>query len=154
LIDNVESGIPEELEKSALKRNATFSTIPNFNPRARALDWVLYTGDMQLEATDPNLIQRYTLAVMAFQLDYTVWNNDPNSTSNETAEDDASAISDEVINWLTGEDVCEWYGVKCTEEGVVTEIHLCKQLWVFVSIDSSDRSHIDVLSFLRKLIIK
>jgi hypothetical protein len=121
----VESGIPEELEKSALKRNATFSTIPNFDPRARALDWILYTDDMQLEATDLNLIQRYTLAVMAFQLDYTVWNNEPNSTSNDTADDDAGAMSDEVINWLTGEDVCEWYGVKCTD-GTVTEIHLCE----------------------------
>jgi hypothetical protein len=61
---------------------------------------------------------------MAFQLDYSVWNNEPNSTSNETA-DDVDAMSDKVNDWLSGEDVCEWFGVKCTD-GIVTEILLCE----------------------------
>jgi hypothetical protein len=112
------------IESTILKRNATFSNMSENDPRLLALEWIRHTDQMQLDTTDPNLIQRYTLALMAFQLDYSVWNNEPNSTSNETA-DDVDAMSDKVNDWLSGEDVCEWFGVKCTD-GIVTEILLCE----------------------------
>jgi hypothetical protein len=131
------------IESTILKRNATFGNMSENDPRLRALEWIQHTDQMQLGTTDPNLIQRYTLALMAFQLDYTVWNNEPNSTSNETAEDDAGAMSDEVINWLSGEDVCEWYGVKC-KDGMVTEIHLCKFSYNCGDL-SVHTSHADIL---------
>lgn len=119
------------VENTVLQRNASFNDMATNDPRRIALDWLLHTDEMKLTPSDPNLNQRYTLAVIAYALDYNVWYNDPmtdNSTLNETLDggDDATA-NVEVIDWLSGTDVCEWYGVNCTN-GVVTEIDLCKLL--------------------------
>jgi hypothetical protein len=107
------------IESDVLKRNATFRNMTNSDPRMQALNWIRSTDELQLEPTDPNLSQRYTLALMAYQLDYTVWFNDPDVN----ATDDAK--SDEVIDWLSPTDACDWFGVTCVD-GFVTEIDLCE----------------------------
>lgn len=115
----VMSGIPEELERTALKRNASFSTLPDSDPRLQALNWILHTDELQLNFTDQDLSQRYTLALMVYQLDYTVWFNDPDLN----ATDDAT--SGDIIDWLSPTDACDWFGVTCVD-GLVTEIDLCE----------------------------
>lgn len=118
--------LAQTIERSVLMRNASFDNMTSNNPRKEALNWTQHTDSMQLEPTDPNLSQRYTLALLAFQLDHAVWFNEPdvNATSNETldATDDSS---EEIIDWLSPTDECDWFGVTCVD-GVVTEIDLCE----------------------------
>jgi hypothetical protein len=76
---------------------------------------------LKLSPTDPNLGQRYTLALMAYRLDYTMWFNELDLN----ATDDAA--SDEIIDWLSPTDACDWFGVTCVD-GLVTEIDLCEYL--------------------------
>jgi hypothetical protein len=98
------SGILERdfIQEWALKRNATFCDMSICDPRMQALEWIMFNDDRKLNDTGSNLIQRYTLALLAFQLDFEAWGDS---------------------NWLNKTDVCEWYGVTCLD-GTVTEISL------------------------------
>jgi hypothetical protein len=100
------SGIFERdfIQEWALKRNATFCDLSIYDPRMQALEWIVFNDDRKLKDTGSNLIQRYTLALLAFQLDFEAWE-----------------ISKQF--WLSETDVCEWYGVTCLD-GTVTEISL------------------------------
>jgi hypothetical protein len=57
------------------------------------------------------LRQRYTLALIGIQFDYRAWfNNGTDQTS---------------FDWLTiTEDECKWFGVSCSDDGIVTAVEL------------------------------
>jgi hypothetical protein len=102
------------IEKSVLQRNAKFSTMSDDDPRILALDWILHADELKIDANDPSLKQRYTLALIAFQFDYLAWFNDA-----------MNVTSDGTLDWLSSTNECEWYGLSC-RDGQVTEINLCK----------------------------
>jgi hypothetical protein len=68
-----------------------------------AADWIIATDPLELESSDPNLVQRWVLAVLYFQLDGVNW-------SYET--------------FLSGSSECDWDQITCDEDGSVTSITL------------------------------
>jgi len=72
--------------------------------QTRALEWIV--GDMKENCVDPNLIQRYSLAVVYYALGGENWN------SNEL--------------WLSQSTECDWFGVTCNSNPTpkVIEINL------------------------------
>jgi hypothetical protein len=120
------------IERYVLKRNATWSNLLVEDPRHLALNWILHEDEMQLEANDPKLKQRYTLALMGIEFDYRAWNSHNNESSDS-------------FDWLTSEDECQWFGISCSKDGEVTGVELCK----FASIpDSFISCYSRKLSFL------
>jgi hypothetical protein len=109
-----DSAVMQMIESSALQRSAQFSTMSADDPRVLALDWILHDDELQLEANHPGLIQRYTLALLAFQFDHLTWHYDV-----------ANLTSDGTLDWLSSTHECEWYGISC-HDTKVTEIDLCK----------------------------
>jgi hypothetical protein len=120
---DMETGIPQSLERYALKRDVTWCDIEISDARIQALEWILQKDEMKLKAGDPFLIQRYTLALLAFELGSSSWMHGGEE-------------------WLSNEGVCEWYGVSC-ELDVVTEIDLCEyntlqHIYVYKFHESND----------------
>ncbi|KAL7477659.1 hypothetical protein ACHAW6_003459 [Cyclotella cf. meneghiniana] len=89
--------IQEEFENNILRRNLTFTDLPDYDCRKLALNWILHDDPMQLNVSDSNLHQRYILALLAYQ-------SGPGFTS--------------TVKWLQLEpqsnlNECEWSGVAC-----------------------------------------
>lgn len=115
-------GIQELIEEKVLERNVTFSDMNMDDPRYLALDWILHNDKLQLTTDDPNLLQRYTLALLAFTFDVYSWE------CGMVKELDACNITDDFGDyalWLSGTNECLWYGVTC-ENDVVYELDLCE----------------------------
>eukprot|EP00956_Cyclotella_meneghiniana_P025586 scaffold53588_cov59-Cyclotella_meneghiniana.AAC.8 len=114
-----ERQIRERIEEYALTRNVSFNDIDVSDPRRLALDWILYDDGMQLSVGDPNLVQRYTLALLAFAFDLYSWDCGmvKELDSCNTTYDEDYAL------WLTRTDECLWFGVSC-DDGIVTELDL------------------------------
>jgi hypothetical protein len=106
-----DAAITQTIESNALQRNAKFNTMSADDPRILALDWILYDDEMQLEANDPGLIQRYTLALLLFQFELLVRHYD--------------SFMDATLDSLSSTHECEWFDITCNE-GRVTELDLCK----------------------------
>eukprot|EP00804_Cyclotella_cryptica_P013407 CCRYP_005172-RD/>CCRYP_005172-RD protein AED:0.04 eAED:0.04 QI:56/1/1/1/0.66/0.75/4/1306/620 len=104
--------IPQVIERDVVKRNVTLSNIASSYPLSQALNWILHKDEMQLEATDPKLAQRFTLALLGFQFDYLAWSYNYSQT-------------DQSSDWLTSKDECEWFGVTC-EGGKISTLNLGK----------------------------
>lgn len=49
------SGIIEQLQGGVLLRNESFREMSEFDPRMKALDWILHADSQQLESDDINL---------------------------------------------------------------------------------------------------
>lgn len=126
-------GIQVQLEKvfgsSKLNDPAT--------PHYKALQWILYGDPLELSANDPNLIQRYVLALLYFQTSENgPWRscNRPNGTdgNEQTCEfqtlvgiyPELTFDSAEGNRWLSNVHECEWVGVSC-EFDFVADIALC-----------------------------
>jgi len=134
--DRETSGIIEQLEASVLQGGANFSVIEENDPRYLALNWILHYDMHQLESNDVNLFQRYVLALMGFGLESVEWhdcgihyNIGPNGTENFINEDCEvkNAATGQIENhkiWLSSTDECEWYGVICSNDGVVRGVEL------------------------------
>lgn len=78
----------------------------SFNPlQTQASTWISQYGNKCV--SDSNLMQRYSLAVLYFSTKGKSWA--------------------ESTNWLANDkDHCQWFGVECNEEGLVTRLNLCK----------------------------
>jgi hypothetical protein len=98
-----ETLIEQNIEASALRRGVKFNELPSSDSRSSALNWLLHEDQMQLHQLDSNLIQRYTLALLAF----------------EFGSDFISSV-----DWLSDEDECTWGGVSCTVDGKVSKLEL------------------------------
>jgi hypothetical protein len=73
--------------------------------RAAAAEWIIKVDSMNLEHSDPLLVQRFVLALLYFELDGQNW---------------------VYKHFLKGDDECKWDGITCNEKGAVTEISLRK----------------------------
>lgn len=104
----------------------------------RAKEWLLYKDPLQLTAQDSNVVQRYLLAVVYFQLHEGGEWLSCNAPSDE--EPDDTCIHQYLINthpleyqplpwfrWLSGTHECEWAGLYCDEAGEVRAIELMGQ---------------------------
>ena len=121
------SGIIEQLEAGVLLRNETFREFEEFDPRMKALDWILHADSQQLESDDVNLYQRYALALMAYNFDSDSWYYCPSSDvySNEKCiVSYGDGFSKTYAVWLSGLSECEWYGVTCSADGIVRAVDL------------------------------
>lgn len=73
--------------------------------RAAAAEWIIKEDAMDMEHSDPLLLQRFVLALLHFQLDGSNWVYD---------------------KYLTKESECEWDGITCNDDNQVTDIVLCE----------------------------
>lgn len=68
-----------------------------------ATEWIIATDTLELESSDRNLVQRWVLAVLYFQLNGENWS---------------------YTNFLHGIDECQWDQIVCDSEGDITGITL------------------------------
>jgi hypothetical protein len=132
ITDRMTSGILEQLEAGVLRRGEIFASIMNkehgnTDPRVLALNWILHIDNMQLLSDDINLYQRYALAVLAYTLDSRAWFQcgDPgeNYTEISCLVLDANSTK-EFGSWLSSTSECTWFGVICSDDGVVRGVDL------------------------------
>lgn len=135
--DRMASGVREQIEAGVLSRGAIFEGMADDgDPRRGALDWILHDDPHQLESDDANLYQRYVLALLAYAFDSVAWYDcgDHRRVTNVTIVDYVvedcdvqDAGTGQIVEkkvWLSGSDECEWYGVICSEDGVVRGLEL------------------------------
>ncbi|KAL7505932.1 hypothetical protein ACHAXN_011630 [Cyclotella atomus] len=116
-----EARIRQMIEDNVLERNATFNEMKVTDPRYLALDWIVNEDRLQLTVTDSNLLQRYTLALLAYSFDLISWE------CGMVKDLDSCNITDDYDDyalWLSRTDECPWYGVECDDSGVVTGLDL------------------------------
>lgn len=89
------------------------------DPRYLALEWILHTDKMT--ATGSNVLQRYTLALLAFSFDIYSWEC---GMVKELELCNMTVDADDYALWLTNTHECSWYGVSCNNIGSVTELDL------------------------------
>mmetsp|Transcript_17804 Transcript_17804/g.27244 ORF Transcript_17804/g.27244 Transcript_17804/m.27244 type:complete len:308 (-) Transcript_17804:171-1094(-) len=80
-------------------------------PQNKALQWLSYINVNRI--TQDQLVQRYAMAVFYYSTYAFV-----------TAYSDATYVWKNKSRWVSGSHVCEWFGVRCTADLVVTEIVL------------------------------
>jgi hypothetical protein len=97
-----ETQIKAELEANVLCRGVKFDELNPDVSRTSALDWLLHDDEMELQVTNPNLAQRYILALLAFEFGtvFVGW------------------------GWLSNGNECSWDGVTCNSEGKVIKLEL------------------------------
>jgi hypothetical protein len=88
--------IRDQIGKYVLQRNVGFD-----RNRERALEWIMNEDKLRLNASDPNLYQRYILVLLCYEF-----------------------MSDVIVDWLSEENECEWPGVKCTDNRFVNKLDL------------------------------
>eukprot|EP00586_Coscinodiscus_wailesii_P005771 CAMPEP_0172482138 /NCGR_PEP_ID=MMETSP1066-20121228/8397_1 /TAXON_ID=671091 /ORGANISM="Coscinodiscus wailesii, Strain CCMP2513" /LENGTH=511 /DNA_ID=CAMNT_0013245037 /DNA_START=16 /DNA_END=1549 /DNA_ORIENTATION=- len=76
---------------------------PN-SPQSRALRWIVYDDDMQLDPKSDNLKQRYILSTFYFSTDTNSWSDDD--------------------GWIGDESECKWKGVTCNQFDAVSELKI------------------------------
>jgi hypothetical protein len=108
------------IEDNVLERNVTFAGMKDTDPRYLALDWIVNFDRQHLFVGDPNLVQRYILALLAFSLDLNSWEcgviDDPDNCNVTVDYRDYEL-------WMSSADECFWYGVEC-KDGFVQELDL------------------------------
>jgi hypothetical protein len=134
ITDREALGISYYIEANVLQDYAKFSAMNKGDPRMLALEWILHTDEMQIGPTDPNLYQRYVLALLAFQFDSLAWTwcggdyFDAEKTC--SVEINGTDTHEEHMRWLSGTDECDWYGVFCSS-GKVRELKLRESISTF-----------------------
>jgi hypothetical protein len=92
------------------------------SPQYKALDWILedpYVESQGLTSTDYKFIQRYVLATFYFSVNGQEWElcgqSDP--TCFGTADE---------VGWLSNNDECNWYQLKCNANGELEVVNFCE----------------------------
>jgi hypothetical protein len=88
--------IRDQIGKNVLQRNVGF-----YGNHERALNWIMNKDKLRLNASDPNLYQRYILMLIWYEF-----------------------MSDAVVDWLSEENECKWPGVACTDNSFVDKLDL------------------------------
>jgi hypothetical protein len=141
------------IEETILKGDAKFDTMKINDPRLLALDWILNRDEMQHEPSDPNLGQRYILALLAFQFHSLTWTwcggNYSDAEATCSREMDETDYTEQYNTWLSYTDECKWYGVSCLD-GMVKEISLreCRYQRGFSYCSIFDRSNEPQITFI------
>lgn len=114
------------------------------SPQNQALDWLIDKDSRYICDNDPNLQQRYSLAVFYFSTRGGRW-LDCNAPSDLSSEQDVREANNRCSKepqpnsgsdaWLTPGDECEWGGVICNDEGLVEVIDIGMKL-VFAILQS------------------
>jgi hypothetical protein len=112
-------------------------------PHYQAMEWIIHEDKLQLTADDPNLVQRYLLALFYMQ---TTRSGDWISCGRPDDDDTSFCLWQKLIEvwpheyvgipwirWLSGESECAWAGVLCDQFNTTRAIDLCKFRPVFVS---------------------
>ncbi|KAL7517522.1 hypothetical protein ACHAWX_002440 [Stephanocyclus meneghinianus] len=95
--------IRNQIEKNVLERNATFEN--NDKNLLSALYWITDIDQLQLDAADSTLYQRFVLALLSYEF-----------------RSDAS--SDGIVGWLSEKNECDWLGVQCNRNRYVNKLDL------------------------------
>jgi hypothetical protein len=122
-------GLIEQLQAGVLLRNESFEDMQVTDPRRLALDWILHKDDQRLVSDAVNLYQRYGLAVLAYSMDSRAWKvcGNPGENFTETSCSVYSSAMNETVDfgvWLYGESECDWFGVTCSNDGIVRGVEL------------------------------
>uniref|UniRef100_A0A7S2PFU2 Disease resistance R13L4/SHOC-2-like LRR domain-containing protein n=2 Tax=Skeletonema marinoi TaxID=267567 RepID=A0A7S2PFU2_9STRA len=122
-------GLIEQLQDGVLLRNENFEDMQVTDPRVMALDWILHEDEQRLVSDSINLYQRYGLAVLAYAMDSKAWFNcgNPGENFTETSCSIYSSVMNQTVDygvWLSGESECDWFGVKCSGDGIVRSVTL------------------------------
>lgn len=121
-------GIIEQLQAGVLLRNEIFEEMELTDPRRLALDWILHKDEQRLVSDSINLYQRYGLAVLAYAMDSKAWyfcgNPGENFTETSCSVPYATNQTVDYGVWLSGVSECEWFGVTCSNDGIVRSIEL------------------------------
>jgi hypothetical protein len=99
------SAIEHDIEANILCRGVKFSELSDTDSLNLALDWLLNDDEIQLDLSDPNLHQRFILALLAVNFGSTF---------------EAS------VDWLSDTNECSWVGVTCDANGEVSKLELGK----------------------------
>jgi hypothetical protein len=91
-------------------------------PQYEALVWIVNEDTKQLCPRDPFLIQRYVAALLYFSTNGEDWNNCSSVMMSPCP--DRNGDSDISQRWLSGEHVCEWYGLRCNNDGEIASMDL------------------------------
>jgi hypothetical protein len=104
---------------AAVKEISGETSLRSANSAAfRAYNWINRLDGAVVCPQDGNeLVQRYTLAHFYYSLEGNSWRTC-------TAEDATSSCETEDQRWLSPAPECEWYGLTCSEEGVLTHLEL------------------------------
>jgi hypothetical protein len=84
--------------------------------QAKALQWIIYTDALQVCPEDSNVSQRYILALLYVSTNGDGWNEC-------TKAGDTTCAGEP---FLSGTNECQWGGVSCDSEGLVTKINIGK----------------------------
>jgi len=122
-------GLIEQLQVGVLLRNENFEDMQVTDPRRLALDWVLHEDEQRLVTDSINLYQRYGLAVLAYAMDSKAWYfcGNPGENFTETSCSVYSSAMNQTVDygvWLSGVSECDWFGVTCSNDGIVRSIEL------------------------------
>jgi len=128
ITDRERSGIILQLQTGVLLRNETFEEMDEFDPRRRALDWILNIDVQQFESDDARLYQRFALAILAFAFDSKAWYYCPSSMHHsflsQCVVTDSNNSTETSARWLSRFSECEWYGVTCSADEIVRGVDL------------------------------
>lgn len=150
-------GLIEQLQEGVLLRDEHFEAMQITDPRRLALDWILHHDDQRLVSDSVNLYQRYGLAVLAYAMDSKAWKFCGNLGENFT---ETSCSVTYAINqtlefpkgvWLSGESECDWFGVTCSNDGIVRSVELISNNLVGVlphELSGEQRSQIEKYHFI------
>jgi hypothetical protein len=75
------------------------------SPQYRAYEWILNDDPRHVSGDDPDLLQRYILAILYF------------SVNNPTR---ATTTWINAHEWMSLQHECNWFGIDCEEEAVIT----------------------------------
>jgi hypothetical protein len=85
------------------------------SPQAKAMKWISEEDTYKISSKDPNVLQRFAMAVVY----YAMSTDDPMEAPTPWKNQD---------NWLSGEGICAWYGVECSsssdDNGPVISLNL------------------------------
>lgn len=98
--------ISYEIRKNVLRRNVTFE-----GSRELAFNWLTSSDELQLDAPDAYLYQRYILALLSYEF----WKT--------------GFFIDESVGWRSGKHECEWPGVECDNNRYVSKLDLGKPMF-------------------------
>jgi hypothetical protein len=86
----------------------------NGNAQARAYQWLVNEDEFYVCPYDPNVAQRYILAVLYFATNGEAWLHCSNNTASSCDED----------RFLSASHECEWGGVGCNSDNHVISFHM------------------------------
>ena len=98
-------------------------------PQHAAYEWIMYLDPLQLNASEVTFIQRYVLAVFYFGTDEdATWRN----CGSGQVRNGKSACEEDQQRFLSGYSECQWYGIDCSQEKILSGINLGKFGWMEV----------------------